>query len=104
MRWQACTSSAELLLRLLRRFGRAEEAKEEVERVRASYEAAGRPPLQAGQRAALSGQAGHVAATFWSRSAMTGLNPKPSEPASSDCQRVFITSKLQIGGELAKSP
>ena len=23
-----------------------------------------------------------------------GLNPKPSEPASSDCQRVFITSKL----------
>ena len=47
---------------------------------------------------------GHAAATFWSRSAMTGLNPKPSEPASSDCQRVFITSKLQIGGELAKSP
>ena len=33
-----------------------------------------------------------------------GLNPKPSEPASSDCQRVFITSKLQIGGELAKHP
>ena len=33
-----------------------------------------------------------------------GLNPKPSEPASSDCQRVFITSKLQIGGELAKLP
>ena len=33
-----------------------------------------------------------------------GLNPKPSEPASSDCQRVFITSKLQISGELAKLP
>jgi len=49
----------ELLLRLLRRFGRVEEAKE-AERVR---RAAGRPPLQAGQRMAWSGQAERMAAT-----------------------------------------
>ena len=44
----------------LRCFWRAEEVKEEAERVR---KAAARPPLQAGQRTAWLGRAGRVAAT-----------------------------------------
>ena len=44
----------------LRLLWRAEEAKEEAERMR---RAAGRPPLQAGQCATQSGQARRVAAT-----------------------------------------
>ena len=48
---------------LLRRFWRAEGVKGKAERAWVSGEAAGRRPLQAGQRAAQSGQVERVVAT-----------------------------------------
>ena len=45
-------------------FGRAEGVKGKAELARVSGEAAGRRPLQAGQRAARSGQVKRMAATW----------------------------------------
>ena len=49
----------------LRCFWRAEGVKGKAERARVSGEAAGRPPLQYGQRTAWSGRAERMAATRW---------------------------------------
>ena len=59
MRRRSCSAGQWWAVAPLRRFWRAEEAKGKAERVR---RAVGRSPLQAGQRAARSGQARHVAA------------------------------------------
>ena len=63
MRRRSCSAGQWWAVALLRRFWRAEEVKGKAERVRVSGEAAGRRPLQAGQRAAWSGLARRVAAT-----------------------------------------
>ena len=57
MRRRSCSAGQWRAVALLRRFWRAEEVKEEAERV---WKAAARPPLQAGQRAAWSGRTGRV--------------------------------------------
>ena len=59
MRRWSCSAGQWWAVALLRRFWQAEEVKGKAERVQ---RAAGRSPLQAGQRVARSGQARRVAA------------------------------------------
>jgi len=60
MRQRSCSAGQWWAVAPLRHFWRAEEVKGKAEHVR---RAAGRSPLQAGQRTAQSGQARRVAAT-----------------------------------------
>ena len=63
MRQRSCSTGQWWAVAPLRRFWRAEEVKGKAERMRVSGEAAGRRPLQAGQRAVRSGRSECVAAT-----------------------------------------
>ena len=63
MRRRSCSAGQWRAVAPLRHFWRAEEVKGKAERVRVSGEAAGRRPLQVGQRVARSGRSKRVAAT-----------------------------------------
>ena len=63
MRRRSCSAGQWWAVAPLWHFWQAEEVKGKAERVRVSGEAAGRRPLQAGERAALSGRSECMAAT-----------------------------------------